>query len=264
MSKVLIGADPETFVGSGSRILSAIGHVGGTKEEPRKVNLGALQEDNVLFEFNIEPAQTLSEFQRNIRSVLSQGSDVLGLSGLSVVPSVSSHIFQEEELKSFGESAFVFGCDPDFNAWTGEINAKPSASNPGLRTAGGHIHIGYNHLEQPSMELNYQIIQMCDYLLGLPSVLMDKDDRRRELYGKAGALRHKMYGTEYRTLSNFWIFSDSLMEWAYESAVTAYEQRGKLAEYLSIVAGEEVQRIINENDKASAKSALTALGVQYA
>lgn len=264
MSKVLIGADPETFVGSGNRILSAIGHVGGTKEEPRKVNLGALQEDNVLFEFNIEPAQTLKQFKDNIRAVLSQGSDVLGLSGLSVIPSVSSHIFEESELRSFGESAFVFGCDPDFNAWTGEVNAKPQASNPGLRTAGGHIHIGYSHLEQPSMGLNYEIIQMCDYLLGLPSVLMDTDDRRRELYGKAGALRHKMYGTEYRTLSNFWIFSDSLMEWAYESAVTAYEQRGKLAEYLSLVAGHEVQRIINENDKDAAKAALTTLGVKYA
>lgn len=264
MNKVLIGADPETFVGSGSRILSAIGHVGGTKESPRKVNLGALQEDNVLFEFNIDPAASLAEFQRNIRSVLSQGSDVLGLSGLSVIPKVSSHRYQEDELRSFGESAFVFGCEPDFNAWTSDMNGKPKASDPGLRTAGGHIHIGYSHLESPSMELNYQLVQMCDILLGLPSVLMDNDDERRELYGKAGSLRHKMYGVEYRTLSNFWIFSDELMGWAYESAVAAYEQRAKLAEYLSVVDGQEVQRIINSNDKKAARSALTALGVQYA
>jgi hypothetical protein len=264
MNKVLIGADPETFVGSGSRILSAIGHVGGTKEEPRKVNLGALQEDNVLFEFNIDPAASLQEFQRNIRSVLSQGSDVLGLSGLSITRGISSHIYGVDELKSFGESAFIFGCDPDFNAWTGTVNGKPSAQNPGLRTAGGHIHIGYNHLEGPSYDLNNDLGKMCDIFLGLPSVLLDSDDRRRELYGKPGAIRHKPYGVEYRTLSNFWIFSDNLMEWAYESAVAAYEQHHRLAELLSIVDGDEVQRIINENDKVAARGALTALGVKYA
>jgi hypothetical protein len=69
---------------------------------------------------------------------------------------------------------------------------------------------------------------------------------------------------EYRTLSNFWIFSDTLTEWAYDSAVTAFEQRGRLAEFMSVVDGSEVQRIINQNDKAAAKAALDTLGVKYA
>ena len=264
MSKtVLIGADPETFVGNSAAISSAIGRIGGSKESPLKVNLGALQEDNVLLEFNIEPAASLKDFQRNIHEVLTQGAGVLQRSGLSVVPGISSHIFSVPELQSFGESAFVFGCDPDYNAWTGDENRKPHAKDPGLRTAGGHLHIGYSHLMDCDFDVNCDVVKMCDYLLGLPSVLMDKDDRRRELYGKAGSLRHKPYGVEYRTLSNFWIFSDELMGWAYDSAVSAYEQRGRLAEFLSLVDGKEVQRIINENDKAAAKAACATLGVAY-
>ena len=44
-----------------------------------------------------------------------------------------------------------------------------------------------------------------DYTLGLDSLLLDSDTRRRSMYGRAGSFRFKEYGIEYRTLSNFWI-----------------------------------------------------------
>lgn len=260
----LIGADPELFVSKGGRVSSAIGFVGGSKDAPRPVPHGALQEDNVLLEFNIDPAANFEEFRNNIRSVMQEASNTLVQFERELILDMSSHSYDVEELFTFGETAFVFGCDPDYNAWTGEPNPAPHAEDMGLRTAGGHIHIGYSHLGEVDPVMNRKIIRMCDYLLGLPSILIDKDDRRRELYGKAGAMRHKSYGAEYRTLSNFWLGSDELLQWAYTNAVKAHAELEKLDGYYDIVSGEEVQRIINTNDKVAARMALQSLEIKYA
>lgn len=261
IKNVLIGSDPELFVGDSQGVSYAIGRVGGTKAEPIPVNFGALQEDNVLLEFNTDPANNLEQFTHHIKAVLEQGRDVLAQHQLDVIREMSSHIFDEETLWGAGEAAFVFGCEPDFNGWTGRVNEFPQDVNPMLRTAGGHLHVGYGHLERVKKSTNRNIIQMCDYLLGLPSVLMDKDTQRKELYGKAAAMRHKPYGTEYRTLSNFWLFSDELIAWAYEGARASYERLGELEVFKDTVSGEEVQRIINTNDKQAAKMACLTLGI---
>lgn len=259
----LIGSDPELFIVRNGHIGSAIGLVGGSKEEPRPTEFGALQEDNVLLEFNILPTASVEEFKHHIKAVMQDATNTLSAFEAELVRGVSSHIFRQEELEGFGPQAFIFGCDPDFNGWTNQMNPAPFA-DPGLRTAGGHLHIGYSHLEEPDAILNNKIIRMCDYTMGLPSILMDKDEERRKLYGKAGCLRHKPYGVEYRTLSNFWLFSDELLAWAYEGARDAYANINKLEGYYDIVSGEEVQRIINENDKAAARAALLDLEIKYA
>lgn len=255
----LIGSDPEMFVARNGQPSSAIGLIGGSKNEPRRVNLGALQEDNVLLEFNIDPASNLEEFQRNIKAVLEQGRDSIRQYELDVQRKLSSHVYPLETLRSFGKPAFVFGCEPDFNAWTFQPNVMPKDVDPGLRTAGGHLHIGYGHLEEVTVETSEAIAQMCDFVLGLPSLLMDTDDMRRALYGKAGAIRYKSYGVEYRTLSNFWIWEDETLAWAYEGAVRAYTDRHLLDAYCDVISGDEVQRIINTNDKDGARQALEAL-----
>jgi hypothetical protein len=85
----------------------------------------------------------------------------------------------------------------------------------------------------------------------VPSVLMDTGDLRKQLYGKAGAHRIKSYGPEYRTLSNFWIFSKHLTSWVYDNVERAleavyngmsFEEDGKL-----------IQSCINENIKPLAE-----------
>jgi len=40
---------------------------------------------------------------------------------------------------------------------------------------------------------------------------------RRELYGKAGAMRPKPYGWEYRSLSNFWVFIPEFTSWIWNA-----------------------------------------------
>ncbi len=55
----VVGADPELMLVDSSGVLvSAIGIVPGTKEEPHPVSCGAVQHDNVNAEFNVEPSGT--------------------------------------------------------------------------------------------------------------------------------------------------------------------------------------------------------------
>lgn len=212
MSKKLqftIGADPELFLLSldGQKFISSIGKIGGTKREPLPVGSGcAIQEDNVAVEFNIPPAASFKQFQDSLNfslALLEQKAKDLNLK-LAIEASAE---FEPDQLSS--PQAKEFGCEPDFNAWTGTQNPRPVAKNKNLRSCGGHVHIGTN-------QNTVDVIKAMDLFLGCPSTVMDKDVRRRELYGKAGAYRTKPYGCEYRTLSNFWLKSADLMKWVYD------------------------------------------------
>jgi hypothetical protein len=111
-----------------------------------------------------------------------------------------------------------FGCSPDYNAYTEDENPRPD-SRTNLRTAGGHIHIGYDNV---AIDTSLFLVKMCDLFLGLPSVLIDKDVDRRQLYGKAGAFRYKSYGLEYRSLSNFWLRTKDDTAFIYEQVVKMF------------------------------------------
>ena len=117
--------------------------------------------------------------------------------------------------------ARVGGCEVDNNAWLKCVNPKVSLEHTNLRCTGGHIHIGF--AEGKDMALCEEVIKAMDVFLGLPSVLLDPDTKRRELYGKAGSFRFaKSYtGCEYRTLSNFWIQSEELMGYVWDNAALA-------------------------------------------
>lgn len=204
--KYKLGADPEIFLlHSDSSPKSAINIIEGTKETPFKITeLGhSVQVDNVLLEFNVPPSTDPKQMKHDIDIVMNWFKVNLPKGDLTSI--VSSLNFPEEELKH--KDAGEFGCDPDFNAWTGAENDKPNCADKSLRSAGGHLHISYPDY---SMYQSLAIIKAADLFLGVPSVLFDPDEKRRHLYGKAGSFRYKDYsneegGVEYRTLSNFWI-----------------------------------------------------------
>lgn len=205
----LFGADPELFVlNESGRPVTAAGLIPGTKEEPHKVKDGAVQVDGMAAEFNIDPCSSFEEFDGRIQSVLSQLTKMLPNGHtLTAVPSIR---FAEEDFKMAPDEAKVLGCNPDFNAWTGKVNPPPhDAENPYLRTASGHIHIGWADgldVTDPQHVINCcDLIKQLDWYLGGWSLRKDTDATRRLLYGKAGAYRPKPYGVEYRVLSNFWI-----------------------------------------------------------
>lgn len=217
ISPVTLGADPELFLqDANNRFISSIGKFGGTKETPRplgNIKGMAVQEDNVAVEFNIPPDRTCNKFIKNIQTALhliEEEAKNLNLK-LAIVPSAE---FDAEQLAT--PQAKHFGCDPDWNVWSMQENPRPRTANKALRSAGGHIHIAY-------MKDRIGLGRACDLFLGCPSIMFDPDQHRRLLYGKAGAIRQKDYGIEYRTLSNFWIKSPKLMEMVFSQVVQAID-----------------------------------------
>jgi hypothetical protein len=209
MEGLTFGCDPEMFiVNSDGEFVAPDGIIPGTKEEPYKVKAGAVQQDGMAAEFNIDPVTTYKDWEKNITTVMAELEKFLP-DGHKLV-AVPSATFSEKEWEKASDHSKILGCSPDFNAWTGTPNAPPEdLENPRLRCAGGHIHYGWT--EDADMS-NIQHISACrdlvkqmDWYLGAWSLRMDKDPLRRRLYGKAGAMRFKPYGVEYRTLSNFWI-----------------------------------------------------------
>lgn len=238
-----IGCDPEVFLtDSLGKYKSIIGMIGGTKDAPKIItDRGhAVLEDNVAAEFNIPPCSSFEEFEKEIKFTLSEIKAMLPQLHFSTSSAVS---FPDSELQT--PDAWIFGCEPDFNAWSGYENPKPCADDINLRSAGGHIHVGTNLPEKA-------VIQAMDRFLGVPSVLLDNGTLRRNLYGKAGAYRPKPYGCEYRTLSNFWIFKSELIKWAYEGTQKALEFVSSGRSFTKDEA-KAIQHCINTSDKQLAK-----------
>lgn len=239
--KFLIGADPEFFIKKKyGGYASAVGLIGGSKWEPKKIDEDghAILEDNVAVEFNIKPASSFDEFRSSIHKVLDHIRGILPGYEFSKESAVS---FPQEELMT--PEAQMFGCEPDFDAWRECVNEKPCAEDKNLRSAGGHIHVG----SDLAINNPVAVIRAMDLFLGVPSTQLDAGTLRRELYGKAGCFRAKSYGAEYRTLSNFWIFDDSLIQWAFEGTQRALEfvEKGNT---IDVADGYRIQRCINTNN----------------
>lgn len=253
--ELLIGADPEFFVYKDGKPVSAYGLIEGTKKNPIPVNGGAIQVDGMALEFNINPAKTKEEFNLNITDVIYQLREV--------VP--PEYEFRFEPVAEFGEQYIAeqpeeakrLGCDPDFNAWTGAPNPAPNA-NGSFRTASGHIHLGWTEnqdINDPEhIEACQMMVKQLDMVLGMASVIWDPDNRRRELYGKAGAYRPKPYGVEYRTMSNVWVNVPWMRNWVWDAATTAFQSLMDGEEWYKdrYVLPETYQGYINTGDYKSA------------
>jgi len=237
-----LGSDPEVFLkDSSGKHISAIGYIMADKWHPLQIPDMAkgftLQEDNVSLEYGIPPAASSEEFIHHIKAVMEKSKEwVPGLqfSNLSCV------VFPEDQMDN--PMAHIFGCEPDYCAWTGRDNPKPQPPHPFMRSAGGHVHI-------ETQENPWQVVKAVDLYLGVPSVLMDHGEERKQLYGKAGACRIKPYGPEYRTLSNFWIFEDHLIKWVWDNVGRALEN----VSFNYDAMGADIQACINNNDKELAK-----------
>ena len=241
-----IGADPELLViDANGVIVPGIGLIGGTKSNPRPVKCGAVQEDNVLAEFNIDPCTSAQQFCETISTVTNELDLILEQHGLKTICQ-SSHHFDRDVLLNAGAKAMEFGCDPDINCWDQKENLPPNPYTE-LRTAGGHVHVGYDN---PTEERSFEVACILDYLLGVSSVLLDDDTERREMYGQSGACRIKPYGVEYRVLSNFWLGSEELKKWVFDT--TKLVENLNLKDFEGIATYEELEATINDSDTTSA------------
>lgn len=239
-----LGCDPEVFLQDAyGTPVSAIGYIGADKWAPlqvRGLRKGfTLQEDNVALEFGVPPASNADEFVKNIRTVMKAG--LKKCEGLSF-SRLSCTVFPKDQM--LHPNAFVFGCEPDYNAWTKKENPKPMPPHKFMRSAGGHIHV-------ETKQDPIAVVKAMDLCISVPAQLMDEGEKRKQLYGKAGAFRPKPYGCEYRSPSNFWIFDDELIRWVWRSTNRALSmvQEGFPVDNLR----EAIDECVNQGNKNVAR-----------
>lgn len=262
------GADPELMLMTPEgNLTSAIPLVPGTKEEPHTLPYGAVQHDNVMAEFNVAPSGTSEELEFHMREVLGELSRMVAP---NVLVARASADFPEEALRD--EKAQVFGCDPDFDAWSLMMNnIDGTAAMKSFRSAGGHFHVGKKGPVAEMLDDPYgkiEVVKMLDVFQGIPSIIMDDDKTapaRRKLYGGAGSHRPKDYGVEYRALGNFWVRSPALVHLMYELADLAVKLtfEGKSGEIIEKIGEKRIQKAINESDRPLARRIMKATLSKY-
>lgn len=256
--QVMVGADPEMFLKQG-KYVSAHGLIPGTKAEPHKVEGGAVQVDGMAVEFNIDPADSEEKFITNINTVMSQLRAMLPEHEIVADPVAK---FTKKYMASQPAEALELGCEPDYNAYTGEPNPRPDG-DVSFRTAGGHVHIGWGKdipVDDPEhIEACQMLARELDFYLGIPSLFWDGDDKRRSLYGAPGAFRVKSYGMEYRSLSNAWLKDEELMRFVYKRTVQAFHN---LVDGTSLhnVYRNAARDAIEDNDRITAKTIMEVCG----
>ncbi len=198
-----LGADPEVFlVDKRGNPVSVEGLLGGTKNKPLPMaglpDGFFVQEDNVAAEYNICPAKTAQDFSRNIMRGLSYVQKQVRRHGYEISCQSALH-FSFDQLNT--PHAQMLGCEPDFNVWRKELNEPPMPPQT-LMTAAGHVHISWKN---PNADSAILFGRAFDLFVGVPSLLVTKPNERRQLYGRAGAVRLKNYGVECRILGNEWL-----------------------------------------------------------
>lgn len=250
-----IGCDPEFFlVNPKGSIISAIGHIPGTKDNPHLLDTQAgLQTDNVAVEFASGVVKNVDDLITHIRGTFKEITNLLPEGHtLAVTPST---IFSDAELED--PQAKEFGCSPDFDVWSMTQNNPPTPVDPNLRSCGGHLHVGHNSLQEFSGKT--MMVKLMDCFHGLVSTVLDCSKEatvRRELYGKAGCHRPTAYGIEYRVLSNYWLKHPLLVRLQYsltEDCLNLLENGGG-KELVEAIGPDNIQKTINTGDKTEALS----------
>lgn len=273
MTEFTIGCDPEIFLKKNGEAYSAHGVIPGTKKEPFKVDNGAYQVDGMAVEFNTDPVSLagfaggdFNAFNHNITSVMSQ----MEAKVKEYDPELEFYInsvqdFSEETMKSQPPEAVELGCDPDFNAYTLEVNPRPEGEAVSFRTTSGHIHMGWGAdipVDNPEhLAVCASIIKYLDATVGMYMTIIDSDPRRRTLYGKAGAFRPKSYGVEYRTPSNLWLVNEHRRMAIFElcqSAVVA-AQSAYTINSITGYSEDHIREIIDNGNYTEAFGALKVL-----
>lgn len=215
---VTIGADPEVFIVDSATLNATpiCSRVGGTKEAPLQLGGGyAVQEDNVMLEYNIPPTSSARDFASSILEGWRAARRTVKGPAIEAYPYDHAVVnFPTKSIQHF-KSAFRFGCAPDYDAYSRGNQTVPVSpqslyvqdTDTHRRMAGGHIHLGYDN---PNKIPDWVVAQLCDYFvyvhclnqLGAPN-----QGPRGESYGQAGRYRPTKYGIEYRTPSNWWVVS---------------------------------------------------------
>lgn len=266
MAHLIIGSDPEVFLkDQEGNTVSSIGIIPGSKRNPFNTLHGSVQPDNISAEFNSKPSSSREEFINNHKLIMKDLLDIVSPLGLSL--DISASVMAKPKILK-GKGALLAGCEPDANVWLKALNPPPILKG-GLRAAGGHLHISFDQADTGGLKAREDFIKCCDLMLGVPSVVLDTDKRRRKLYGKAGSTRFKFVanddpynGAEYRTLSNFWLRSEELMGWAFDRVSLVYSNLNELTK-VSEANKDSIISIINTGDAKAADTFMNKYNSLY-
>lgn len=217
-----IGADPEVFVLNKNEncIIS-----GDTMLQKGGVDLkwGNIGSDGLAIEIRPNPVEVADPFY------VYSGSEILMdriaaiedmfLQNFTFATFIKSPLIPvtKEILETAGEDANRFGCEPDIDVYLQQECDEKDASQIMVRTAGGHIHIGFHENNpvfnsiEPFIEMQETIIKLFDIAISLPLMSSESHEgfKRRALYGQPGAYRIQRWGIEYRTLGNNLFYNNS-------------------------------------------------------
>lgn len=169
--------------------------------------LGSLFRDGYALELNVPPSNCRSVLTDNVRFMLSKAKKFLPR-GYRLVPAPAWPI-RLSSLRGAPSDVQQFGCDPAFDAYTGEERRiELDGERHPYRYAGGHLHFSVDPV--PTWMKNFGSVRMfvkyLDLYVGLPLTHLYHDPPtflRRRFYGRAGEFRLQNYpdhsaGVEYR------------------------------------------------------------------
>ena len=234
-----IGGDPEFFIGDEKGRVRSADDFFPSKNDPIRViarddKFSRLFFDGIQAEMAVAYQSCREYFAGNIEKVWREVYNRIPKNH-QIILSPAEKI-RESVINKADPEARVFGCEPDFNAYTRTINTpEMDASEHPHRYAGGHIHLGlsspYLSKDQPEYKLaktedgHIRLIRFLDLLLTIPTMRLDNDNGsklRRSKYGKAGCFRPTPYGIEYRTPSCWWLKSPMFVSLVYGLARMAW------------------------------------------
>jgi hypothetical protein len=253
------GSDPEFMLKDKNGIFrSGIPYLPGTKGDFYEIpdsDGTALGPDNVLAEVTIKPG--------TMHSVISRVVKAKGLINSILEPHnlrvhcQSSQMYLEEEVNI--EGGMEFGCSPSFNAYSTK-KTKPKVPDEPIRTAGFHIHMGFEWPERLPLEQIQHFIKYCDLHAGILSVIADGDTRRRKIYGGAGDFRYISiykeekdtfkYIVEYRSLGGGLLVDETTIRMSFvwlKKAINAFNARDPLPSNNLLIS------TINNSDRSMAR-----------
>ena len=265
---VKLGCDPEFFFKKNGQVIGSekVIDIKNGLQMSNKVSRFIV--DGVQAELNPAPNSCRANLANEISYCFKVLRDKLKAEHGDVSTSFSPvEEISKDELASLDTSSRVFGCAPSMNT-NPESRGSATLVDPSeyrYRSAGGHIHLGRNILENggnvsynaycAKLDNPEALIPVMDILVGNTCVLIDRDPgniERRKVYGRAGEYRTPAHGIEYRTLSNFWLRAYPLMSLVMSLARFSSDIVSNPPEYsetlLSLVNMDDIHKAINEND----------------
>lgn len=268
-----IGTDPEFFILKNGKPVCAIPYMGGaSKTTPFPITHNEVIMDGFSFmhdrasvEFNVPPTMDLGKFKHNLsfaqQSIMEMINSKYGNGEITISKDASIH-FDWNELMD--PKAMEIGCSPSWNAWTNQENEIPDVSNSNLQCCGMHFHIEADFSGTgDEYQLMLAAVRSMDLHMALPSIILDTDLYRRELYGKAGEFRNHLDQSrfEYRVLSNFLLFNETYLDFMWNQLFKSIDY---VNEYDTITGelGEQIQQAINTSDAGLAHKILQEQGIE--